>query len=177
MASVTFNAPGGSDPVRHILDITNAILPTVGDALYGAAIAHSAIRTRTEAGQDVDGVNFAPYSEGYAKRKAKQLGHADTVDLFGPDAHTHMLNAIVFKGGGLEQALDNSNASVNLEPINYFEIGIYGDEATRAQAHNEGLGNMPRRHFFDVNADDITAMERGMASLQESRAKAIAGSL
>lgn len=44
-------------------------------------LAREAIVRRTLAGNDADGVPFAPYSAGYAAQKAAELGSASPVNL------------------------------------------------------------------------------------------------
>ena len=85
------------------------------------------------------GIKFSSY----AAFKAS-LGRT-VVDLFGPRA-PHMLQEIV--------TLVRSGASGALELV----IGIYNDAAVRASAHNFGTKNLPRRHFFGANTNDIKLM-------------------
>jgi hypothetical protein len=137
-----FTGPNGSDPVGYIVKIEKAIQPTAGDCLYAGQIFRTLVRQRTARGVDADGSPFAPYSPAYAKRKAKRLGHANTVDLFGGDHHPHMLNAMQVRVGGArlddnEQA--SSDAGSNAEHIDLFYVGFWDREsATRARLHNEG---------------------------------------
>lgn len=178
-----FVGPGGADPAKHILDLAVALRPTVGDALYGGQIIRSRILQRTAQGVDADGSPFAAYSDSYRKRKIGLLGHADTVDLFGPASHTHMLNTMLVKAGGQELG-QGATASENATPADLFEVGFYSTESVRAKAHNEGATirsrsgsatkaksskstkktsfTMPRRHFLDANADDLTLVSKGI---------------
>ena len=82
--------------------------------------------------------------------------------------------------------------SVNRTPAQMLEVGFYGEEATRARVHNEGaevrtrLGsgkskkqkkdgkssfNMPMRHFFDANEEDIRLMELAIGNNINARLK------
>jgi hypothetical protein len=78
------------------------------------------------------------YYPSYAAFKAS-LGRAG-VDLTGPKA-PHMLQAI--------QVLIREGEIV---------IGIYGDEAERAEKHNFGLDHMPKREFFAANDAEVSLM-------------------
>ena len=44
-------------------------------------MARLAIQERTRSGRDADGRAFAPYSAGYARRKARELGASSTPNL------------------------------------------------------------------------------------------------
>lgn len=166
----SFNGPAGRDPLTTWIDLRLAATPTLGDALYAASIAHYNIRSRTERGVDYQGNDFVSYSEKYARRKAKELGHSDTVDLFGYQSHPHMLNSIVFHGAGFEQALNGfSSGFTGDQPIDSFQIGFYGEEADRAQAINDGLGHQRRREFFNLTQDVVHQMEDGVGQLMTAR--------
>ena len=165
MASSTFSTGNAGN-----FSLASLVQPTIGDGLYAASILYHNIRERTERGVDVNGSQFAPYSEGYRKRKAKELGSADVVDLFGFQNHTHMLNTIVFHTGGLDAQLSNGVHPVEGgDPLYHFEVGIYGDEAKRAEWHNTGAGRNPQRHFFDASQDDLQQMEAGIGQLIQAR--------
>ncbi len=210
MASlINFTGPGGVDPTTYILNLKNLATPTAADCLLAGQFSRARIRERTAQGVDSQGVQFAPYSEGYARQKSKYLGHSDSVDLFGYQNHPHMLNSIMVSVNG--QMFGENTAGAGNQPTTLFQIGIYDNEAAaRAQVHNEGATvrtragsgkvksfassraskqphlraslatarakalsfNMPRRHFFDVNQQDVQDMERIIAENIEARMKA-----
>jgi hypothetical protein len=84
------------------------------------------------------------------------LGRAG-VDLTGPRA-PHMLQAIEVHAGGTGfGTADVSSASS--EPVNEFTIGIYGEPAGRARAHNTGYcprwAREHKRYFLGASAADL----------------------
>lgn len=116
---------------------------------YGATTAADDIglRERAEAAKRAQkqlggkrtilGIRF----ESYEAFKFQGLGRT-AVDLTGPDA-PHMMGTIVVRTEGGEDARE-------------VVIGIYDPEKGEiAEAHNEGLGNLPQRRFFDVSDADI----------------------
>lgn len=163
---------------EHILRLGAMAVPTAADLLFAGEIIRAKILERTSQGIDADGASFTPYSESYRKAKTRQLGHADTVDLFGPSRHVHMLNTLLVSVDNMEQAAP-TNA-----PASLLQVGFWNEEtARRASVHNEGmevrtrlgsgksgkkkkggqaLFTMPRRHFFDVNAEDVAMIERAV---------------
>lgn len=188
-----FTGPGGQTPSIHILKLAEAAQVTVGDALYAGQALRTRIRTRTAQGIAFDGSPFPAYSKEYRKRKVLMLGHADAVDLFGPDNHPHMLNAISVVSGGTILATGQSASTSPLElpePSAQVSLVIFGEaEAMRARVHNEGatvttrLGkgkgkakkggkatfNMPRRRFFDASADDQEFMVFAIGKRRQER--------
>ncbi len=118
-------------------EIESGRIVTEADRLAGAEFIRSRILDRTGKGVDASGGGFAPYSAGYAKRKAKAGGRTDQVDLYGVEHHPHMLTALLTRTSSRG-----------------FEVGFYGEEADRAKWNNEG-GRGPERHFFDANEHDI----------------------
>ncbi len=62
MAGIAFTAPGGGDPVQHMLRVGRAAQPTTGDALYAGENQRTRILSRTERGVDYQDAPFAPYS-------------------------------------------------------------------------------------------------------------------
>lgn len=82
---------------------------------------------------------------GYAQAKSS-LGRTG-VDLTGLDGAPHMMQAIKsFRRG------DSAG------------LGIYGEEAERAEGHNEGIpGKLPRRRFFDVSDANLERMAAHLA--------------
>jgi hypothetical protein len=168
------------DPIQLIAETEKAVgSPRPEAFLYAGNRQKSRILDRTSRGVDVDEQPFAPYNSSrpyywYPAKELKNRNSARTrffkkiegptarkttkgirfdsyaafkasmgrlvVDLMGARA-PHMLQAFVVKvSGGL------------------LTIGIYGEEAERASAHNEGTKNLPRRHFFDASESDKTEM-------------------
>ncbi len=151
---------------------------TEADFLYAGNRQKARILNRTQAGVDINSTAFAPYStkgpyywypgrgqgdkrrRSAAGRAAKKVGgtrtrlgvkfasYADfksqlgrgTVDLTGPSA-PHMLQAIVVQG----------------RPDGFL-VGIYGNEADRAEGHNIGFGRLPKREFFGFGPQDEAAI-------------------
>ncbi len=148
----TFLGPGGQRPSDYILKLAHAAAPTVGEALYAGQALRTRIRQRTAAQQDYMGRTFERLSDDYAKRKVRNLGHADA-DLFGYQAHPHMLNAIVVESGratamsgseissmfGIELDLGADAANGDNTPAAIVSLVIPdGPEAARAWVHNNG---------------------------------------
>src|SRR5262245_27098174 len=137
------------------LELTEEDMRDVGEFLIRT------IRTRTEAGTDVHGVPFRPYSLGYAKQKSAALGHSK-VDL---TVSGRMLNdmhvtaasktgctiSFVSQGGG------NSG-------------GTFIQRSRSLGAADKAEFNNPSREFFaisDAEAEDVAerlgkALERRM---------------
>ena len=76
-----------------------------------------------------------------------------TVDLFGINA-PHMLQSLIVRVLGDSIPVGGSADTSSTEVANEATIGIYGQEAIRASAHNDGQGHMPRRHFLGTNSND-----------------------
>jgi hypothetical protein len=179
----TFTAPNGERPSEFILHLAQQVFPTVGEAQYGGQALRTRIGERTAAGMDYTGAAFAEYSDAYRKRKVLTLGQSDTVDLFGAEAHPHMLNAIM---------VETDNTS-ELASAHVVSLVIPEPEATRARAHNEGavirtrLGTgkgkpkkngkatftLPMRRFFDVTPEDIEFMEFAIVQRRDERLSAL----
>ena len=175
MASITFTAPNGGDPVAQIIQLKTALTPTVGDCLYAGHVLRTKIYERTLAGTDVDGVAFSPYSEKYAARKSKKLGHG-RIDLFGFQNHVHMLNALTVRAAGSSLSLQDNppDESGESTPENEILVGVTwaSDIETRARVHNEGSSRMPVRHWLGANSEDISLMEVGIGERMILRARA-----
>jgi hypothetical protein len=80
----------------------------------------------------------------------RALGRTN-VDLFGPRA-PHMLQAMV----------------VQVQPSKIV-IGIWGDEAARADGHNTGTRTLPQRRFLDVSPQDLVLMGNDIADSMAKR--------
>jgi hypothetical protein len=145
MATI-FEAAAQLDAVADQLEFTDA------DLHFGAQFIRSRILDRTSRGVDASGQQFEPYSAGYAKRKDKAGGRIDQVDLYGVEQHPHMLNAMLGR--------------VNQDG---FEVGFYGEEATRAEANDKGLGHLPERGFFRASEEDLTDVKQAMGARRASR--------
>lgn len=113
---------------------------------------HNASRTRL-------GIKFSSYAA------FKQfLGRGGVVDLRGIKA-PHMLQAMIVKVGGITIFNEDGSTSEvqgelftgdssNNQLASEIIIGIYGDEAERAEGHNQGTRNLPRRHFLGASDRD-----------------------
>lgn len=171
----SFTAPDGKDPAAHILRLEEAIVPNALDLINAGHILRSRRRQRTLTGSDTGGEPFTAYSEKYAAWKQKK-GGGTTVNLFGVLQSEHMLNAITVRSGSesISGTEEPTGALLSQERPDAIELSIWGDPAVRAKVHNEGgtVGTrwkgltrhgrasfqMPRRHFFDANAEDIELM-------------------
>lgn len=69
---------------RNFAPLTLTVLMTTEDWARVGELARTRILQRTLQGQDADGQPFAPYSEGYAKRRAVEgLSPAVTLEVSG----------------------------------------------------------------------------------------------
>ncbi len=176
-------------PVEVLISgLENAAKVTAADILYALNRQKTRILDRTSKGVDADGAPFAPYStkgpyyfypgraaknrRAAASRFARKTGETRTsvgvkyasyaafkqalgrsvVDLMGPTA-PHMLQAIVVRSGGGGQGT----------------IGIYGNEADRAEGHNTGAGHLPKREFFAFGEQDTADITADIESLMSAR--------
>jgi len=114
---------------------------------FGASVVHHV------------GIKFRSYAD-----FKRSLGRAAGVDLMGPRA-PHMLQALVVISDGIQVA--GRSPRVGLRSMraagSRLTIGIYGDEADRAEGHNEGTGDLPQRRFFDASDADLEAMAEDVA--------------
>jgi len=94
----------------------------------------SRIRERTRAGLDSNGQPFAPYTLEYSRTKGI------TVDL---EVTGEMLESL---------RVIEANATGAL-------IGVDGEPAVRAQAHQFGTGTMPQRHWLGTTEDEQNQMD------------------
>ncbi len=97
------------------------------------------------------GIKFSSY----AAFKA-YLGRT-VVDLFGPTA-PHMLQALIVKVGSAISAFGSNVSSNDLTPAKEIILGIYGQEAARADGHNTGGGHLPKRKFLGASDSDKSAV-------------------
>ena len=117
------------------------------------------------------------YHGGYAEAKAAH-GRA-TVDLYGMEQHTHMLDTMLVQAGGSEIGtgidLDFGSefaASENIAPCSELTLGFYGPEAERARGNNEGTEHTPARFFFGLNEQDLQLGAQAIGERMEARARA-----
>jgi len=152
------------------------------------------ILERTARGVDFEERPFVPYSERgpfyyYGGRSSSHLAYRKGVA-------TKVLKATKKAGvktssglgvkypsyGVFKRALDGGG--VNLRgpvgphmldqiEIRTNEMGIYdGEKAAIAEGHNEGLGRLPQRRFFDVSESDQLKLQEHLASIVEKRMEA-----
>ncbi len=113
--------------------------------------------------------------ESYAAAKAAH-GVAG-VNLYGLEAHPHMLDAIMVKAGGSEVAGGLPSFGSEFEafeqnqPCSSLTLGFYDDTAERARGHNEGTSKLPKREFFALNAEDLAMGERAIGERMQIRAR------
>jgi hypothetical protein len=127
-----------------------------------------------------------PYGIRYDSYAAAKAAHGDsTVNLFGMTQHTHMLNTMMVRAGGVEApALDSALAQLgsspdpsiaafeNSTPAHQLTIGFYGPEAERAKGNNEGAGKLPKREFFALSQEDLALSSAAVSERIFQRAKA-----
>lgn len=130
--------------VRRLLRATAHV--TAGRSEYQGYMGVGGVKTRN--GQ---GIRY----ESYADFKAS-LGRAG-VDLTGPRA-PHMLQAIVVSVNDRAFGVSDS-ASGGTRPVEVFALGIYGEAAGRASAHNTGYSprwkRKHQRYFLGANSNDL----------------------
>jgi hypothetical protein len=129
----------------------------------GVIESHTGKQINASLTKSSQGVKF----ESYAAFKAA-IGRRG-VDLMGPRA-PHMLQAIAIgarfeRRVGDDIALDLGDRPT---PATEVVIGIYGDEAGRAEGHNTGVNPRWRRnhkrHFFGASESDLQEMQNDIAS-------------
>jgi phage gpG-like protein len=140
---VSLRSPSGLGLSEQVARIKENVKPTADDVRYVAERFKARIITRTLRGVDADQQQFKPYSDAYAKRKAKSGRNSSQVDL-------------TWSGRMLQGLMMHSITD------RYFTIGVYGEEAARAAAHNAGKGKMPRRKFIALGKDDRRLMEEDL---------------
>lgn len=121
-------------------------------AAVGVDLGTGGVKTRNG-----EGIRF----ESYADFKAS-LGRTN-VDLLGPRA-PHMLQAIAI-GANIER-VEGDERQIGLDerpqPATQLTIGIYGEEAGRATAHNTGYSprwrSQHQRRFLGASASDLVDM-------------------
>jgi hypothetical protein len=121
-----------------------------------------------------------PYGIKYASYAAAKSGHgAANVNLYGMEQHTHMLDTLLVKVGGMEigvsadALMDNSEMAAfeQNQPATEMALGFYGAEAARAKGNNEGIpGRLPKREFFALNEQDLMIGEQAIVERMSTRA-------
>jgi hypothetical protein len=119
------------------------------------------------------GIKYASYAA------AKAAHGVATVNLYGMEQHTHMLDTMLVKCGGF--VLDSTGEGLDFgselqafeqgAPASQLTLGFYGPEAERAKGHNEGTAKLPKREFFALNQEDLALGSRAIAERMMIRAK------
>lgn len=127
------------------------------DILHSVGRLHGAGAKKTRLGIRYDS---------YQAYKFQGLGRA-VVDLMGRNAR--MVRAVLVKVGAIQAQADIVvGPTAYPQPATSVTIGLYGEEAIRGSAHNEGVpGRLPRRHWFGANPQDLRAMEREILERRE----------
>lgn len=121
-----------------------------------------------------------PYGIKYASYAAAKSAHGvANVNLYGMEQHTHMLDTMLVKAGGIEVGItadalmDNSEMAAfeQNQPATELALGFYGPEAARAKGNNEGIpGRLPKREFFALNDQDLMIGEQAIVERMSMRA-------
>lgn len=125
------------------IELTEDDMRDVGDLLVRR------IRTRTEAGIDVNGAGFRAYSPGYAAAKKAALGHG-RVDL---TVSGRMLNDMQVT------SVTNKTASITfISQGGGASGGTFIQRSASMGAADKALFNNDSRHFFDASEEDEQAI-------------------
>lgn len=84
---------------RNFTTLVDLVTPTADDMREIGLMVRERIVRRTLRGVDADGVQFEPYSEGYALQKAKALGSAAPVNLQVSGAMLNQLQIVKVEPG------------------------------------------------------------------------------
>jgi hypothetical protein len=144
----------GLDNLGDLVQLTAEDMRDVGDLLVRR------IRTRTEAGQDVNGASFAPYSPGYEAQKRGALGHA-RVDL---TVSGRMLNDM--------QVTSTTKDSATISFISQgggASGGTFIQRSRSLGAADKAIYNDPTRHFFAASDEDERVIADAVKALIEAR--------
>lgn len=131
-------------PPEAIKEIALSVMPSPEAMLYAGARQITRIRTRTEQGVNVDRQPFVPYSKAYAKLRVKRGRKTRPVDLTMSGRMLGSLQAEVESPTSFSIAVTDATAAV------------YG------KAHNEGLGNVPERRWFDTSDFELAEMQKDL---------------
>jgi hypothetical protein len=118
------------------------------------------IRTRTEAGHDVQGASFKGYSQGYGKAKQAALGHS-RVDL---TVSGRMLNDM--------QVTDVTERTASIGFISAGGGNAGGTFIQRSRAmgaEDKAQFNDPSRHFFGASTEDEEAIAEALDKVLQAR--------
>jgi len=129
------------------------LMPTANDCYQLAILQMTTIRQRTQSGLDVDGQQFAEYSEQTQKRKTELGRNPDLVDL---TQQNRML------GQSMQTKRLNDGGVIFFADANRREIALI---------HNEGSGRMPKRTFFSVSHADAQALAKKLQELINARSR------
>jgi hypothetical protein len=120
-----------------------------------------------------------PFGIKYASYAAAKAAHGvANVNLYGMEQHTHMLDTMLVKVGGVEvglaaDALMDSSEMAAFEqnqPATELALGFYGPEAARAKGQNEGNSRTPKREFFALSDQDLMIGEQAIVERMSMRA-------
>lgn len=144
------------DPLAVVVSIEDATKVTEIDLELSGDLMRSIILERTARGVDVDGNAFAPYSQPYAKKRAKSGRKAAPVDLLWSRRMLQSLRIVVNKA------------------LNEVALVVYGsEESVRAAAHNEGAAKMPRRRWLAASQADAARIAKLLEALISKRVGAL----
>ena len=152
MATVTFSAPGGGDPVQHLVRLIAETQPNTADIEFALERQKTRQIERTLCGTSAEG-SFAPYSPAYAKLRVKKGRSPAPVNL-------------LFSG--------RMQASLAVQATgNEGRIGIFAnsEDATKARAHNEGAARLPRRAWMEPTQGDIQEIAQDAATSAGMRSR------
>lgn len=167
---------GGSERGRM------ASAKNLANKLGVSKVTYKTKKTEASASRTRLGIKFASYAA--FKSFLGRIG----VDLLGPKA-PHMLQGLIVKVGGIvlgndegwqDITVDTGNVSgiANNTPATEIVIGIYGEEAERAEGHNQGSGHLPRRKFLAANEQDkILALQALVSRASFRMRRALKGEL
>jgi hypothetical protein len=119
------------------------------------------IRSRTEAGTDVNGAGFAPYSPGYAELKRAELGHS-RVDL---TVSGRMLNDMQVTGA----TKDSCTISFISQGGGAAGRQTFIQRSRALGAADKAIYNNPTREFFGANEADEKAVADALEQVLAAR--------
>lgn len=151
--AMTVHARGLDKPLTAIVQIPQALMQDVGDLIV------QMIRTRTERGVDVDGQPFQPLSDDYRKAKT-DAGLSGAADLSVSGRMLNDMRATVVGPGVVEIRFTSRGGTA--AGRTFIQLSRAVGAADKAYFHHEaGAGrSRVRRRFFDVNASELSRIER-----------------
>lgn len=161
---VSFNLP------RFQPLVDQALLKDIGDYVVRV------IRTRTEAGIDRTGKAFAPYTPGYAAKKAKEGLGGGTVNL---TVSGRMLNDMAVTDMGMSPprvtiGFRSSGGGTRGKGLSMIQRSRAVGAEGKARAHDvDGVGkSRTKREFLGLtDAEETTLRERVMKHLEQTLAR------